>query len=147
MNSLASVERRLGFDTVLTADFPQLTALPSVETYGDPVCTRRVIANFFANHPDIVGACLMSSEARQALDTLCDASDAMRQVIIARERTDYTEERLRSGVLDAVIARNPGHLVRSAIRVLKARSEGREPLASQERIRIEIYIRETLGED
>jgi len=68
-------------------------------------------------------------------------------VIIARERTDYAEERLRSGALDAVIAQNPGHLVRSAIRVLKARSEGRGPLASQERIRIEIYIRETLRED
>ena len=71
----------------------------------------------------------------------------MRQVIIARERTNYNKERLSSGVLDAVIARNPGHLVRSAIRVLKARSEGREPLASQERIRIEIYIRGTVGED
>ncbi|MHA7867400.1 MAG: hypothetical protein ACX93U_07900 [Salipiger thiooxidans] len=109
--------------------------------------TRRVIANSHANHPDIVGACLMGPEARQALDTLCDASDAMRQVIIAHERTDYTEERLRSGLLDAAIAQNPGHLVRSAARVLKAGSEGREPLASQERIRIEIYIRETLGED
>lgn len=147
MNSLASVERRLGFDTVLTAGFPQLSALPSVETYGDPVRTRRAIANSCANHPDMVGAHLMGPEARQALDTLCEGSDAMRQVIIARERTDYTEERLRSGVLDAVSARNPGHLVRSAIRALKARSEGRGPLASQERIRIEIYIRETLGED
>ncbi|MBR9837677.1 MAG: hypothetical protein GYB50_07320 [Rhodobacteraceae bacterium] len=147
INALDSVERRLGCDTVLTADFPQLTALPPVETYGDPVRTRRVIANSCANHPDIVGACLMGPEARQALDMLCDASDAMRQVIIARERNDCAEERLRSGVLDAVIARNPGHLVRSDIRVLKARSEGREPLASQERIRIVIYIREPLGED
>ncbi|EEX13107.1 transcriptional regulator, LacI family [Citreicella sp. SE45] len=68
-------------------------------------------------------------------------------MIIAHERTDHTEEKLRRGVLDAVIAQNPGHLARSAIRVLRARSEGREPLASQERIRIEIYIRETLGED
>ncbi|WP_289150131.1 hypothetical protein [uncultured Salipiger sp.] len=59
MNSLDSVERRLGFDTVLTAGFPQLTALPSVETFGDPVRTRMVIANSHANHPDIVGACMM----------------------------------------------------------------------------------------
>lgn len=68
-------------------------------------------------------------------------------MIIAHERTDHTEEKLRRGVLDAVIAQNPGHLARSAIRVLRARSERREPLASQERVRIEVYIRETLGED
>ncbi|MCA0846250.1 type 1 periplasmic-binding domain-containing protein [Salipiger thiooxidans] len=66
-------------------------------------------------------------------------------MIIAHERTDYTKERLSSGVLDAVIAKNPGHLVRSAIRVLRARSERREPLASQERIRIEIYTARPSG--
>ncbi|MCA0846251.1 hypothetical protein [Salipiger thiooxidans] len=38
-------------------------ALPSVETYGDPVRTRRVIASSHANHPDIVGAFLMGPEA------------------------------------------------------------------------------------
>ncbi len=146
MNSLDSVERRLGFDTVLTADFPNLAALPSLETYGDPARTRTVIANSYANHPDIVGAYLMSSEVREPLDALCRASDPMQQVIIAHERTTYSEEKLRSGAIDAVIAQNPGHLVRSAIRVLKARTDGREPLASQERIRIEIYIKENLGQ-
>ncbi|EEX12897.1 putative transcriptional regulator protein, LacI family [Citreicella sp. SE45] len=63
----------MGFDTVLRADFPHLTALLSVETCGDPVRTRMVIAYSYANPPDIVGASLMSSEGRQALDTLCDA--------------------------------------------------------------------------
>ncbi|MEQ9260884.1 MAG: LacI family DNA-binding transcriptional regulator [Roseovarius sp.] len=145
MNSLDSVERRLGFDTVLTKDFPRLTALPSVETYGDPARTRAVIANSYANHPDIVGAYLLSSEARPALMALCEASDPSAQVILAHERTAFTEAMLREGTLDAVIAQNPGHLVRSAIRSLRARSDGREPLASQERIRIEILIRENLG--
>lgn len=146
MNSLDSVERRLGFDTVLTADFPNLTALPSLETYGDPERTRAVIANSCANHPDIVGAYLLSSEARPALQALCEASDPARQVILAHERTAYTEQKLRDDTLDAVIAQNPGHLVRSAIRLLRARSDGREPLASQERIRLEILIKENLGQ-
>lgn len=145
MNSLDSIERRLGFDTVLTNDFPNLSALPSLETYGDPERTQVVIANSYANHPDIVGAYLMSSEARQPLESLCRSSDPLCQVIIAHERTRYSEDKLREGALDAVIAQDPGHLVRSAIRVLKARTDGREPLASQERIRIEIYIRENLG--
>jgi len=128
MNSLDSVERRLGFDTVLTADF------------------RAVIANSCANHPDIVGAYLLSSEARPALKALCETLDTARRVILAHERTAYTEARLRGGTLDAVIAQNPGHLVRSAIRLLRARSDDREPFASQEKIRLEILIKENLGQ-
>lgn len=54
----------------------------------------------------------------------------------------FTEAALISGELDAVIAQNPGHLVRSAIRILKARSDQKEPLASQETIRIEILLKE-----
>lgn len=145
MNSRDSVERRLGFDTVLTADFPNLAALPSLETYGDPERARAVIARSFSNHPDIVGAYLLSSEARSALQAICQSTDPANLVILAHERTAYTEERLRDGTLDAVIAQNPGHLVRSAIRLLRARSDGREPLASQEQIRLEILIKENLG--
>ena len=44
-----------------------------------------------------------------------------------------------------MIAQNPGHLVRSALRVLRARCDDREPIASQEEIRIEILLRENLG--
>ena len=52
---------------------------------------------------------------------------------------------LLSGRLDAVIAQNPGHLVRSALLVLRARCDGRATIASQEEIRIEILLRENLG--
>lgn len=40
------------------------------------------------------------------------------------------------GTLDAVIAQNPGHLMRSAVRLLRARSDARDPIASQGRVRI-----------
>ena len=52
---------------------------------------------------------------------------------------------LLSGRLDAGMAQNPGHLVRSALRVLRARCDGRATIASQEEIRIEILLRENLG--
>jgi LacI family transcriptional regulator len=48
------------------------------------------------------------------------------------------------GRLDAVITQDTGHLVRSAIRVLQARCDGRDIVTSQERIRIEIILRENL---
>lgn len=145
MNALDSVERRLGFDAVLTADYAHLAALPSLETHGDPDRTRLVIRNAYANHPDIVAAYVLSSEARPALEAITAASDPVQQVIIAHERTEFTRTGLCNGTLDAVIAQDPGHLVRSAVRVLKARSDGRKPLASQEKIRIEILLKENLG--
>ena len=66
------------------------------------------------------------------------------KVIVAHERSPFTEAALMSGQIDALITQDPGHLVRSAIRILRARCENREVLASQEKIRIEILIRENL---
>ena len=145
MNSLDSVERRLGFDAVLTADYAQLSALPSLETHGDPERTRHVIRNAYANYSNIVATYVLSSEARPSLEAIAAFSDPAAQVIIAHERTPFTGRELCNGTLDAVIAQDPGHLARSAVRVLRARSDGREPLASQERIRIEILLKENLG--
>ncbi len=144
MNSLDSVERRLGFDKVLSRDFPNLTPLPSLETFGDPERTSRVVRTSYENHADIVGAYILGSEARLAIEAIREATDPALQVIIAHERTRYTETMLRERVLDAVIAQNPGHLVRSAIRLLKARCDQRQPLVSQEQIRIEILIEDNL---
>ena len=63
---------------------------------------------------------------------------------IAHERTPFTEMALRKGTLDAVITQDTGHLVRSAIRKLRAKTDMRETLNSQERIRIEILLRANL---
>jgi LacI family transcriptional regulator len=145
MNARDNVERRQGFDAVLTRDYPGLEALPSLETHGDPDRTHRIVGNFFANYRDIVGVYVLSSETRIALQAIAGTGQLARQQAIAHERTAFNEQMLRDGMLDAIIAQNPGHLVRSAIRVLRSRCDGREPLASQEEIRIEILIRENLG--
>ncbi|MDP5359243.1 MAG: LacI family transcriptional regulator, partial [Paracoccaceae bacterium] len=60
---------------------------------------------------------------------------------IAHERTPFTEQALRDRRLDGVIAQDPGHLVRSAIRRLKGIVDRRQTLGSQENIRIEILLR------
>lgn len=142
MNARDSLERRLGFDRVLTRDFPRLRAMPSLETHGDAARARQVIASAFASHPDIVAAYILGSEARAPIEGLRQVCDLRAMVAIAHERTRCTMEALDTGEIDAVIAQDPGHLVRSAIRLLRARSDDREPIASQERVRIEILIRE-----
>ena len=136
-----SLERRLGFDQVMGRDYPHLTVLPSVETHADPDRTARILHTSFSSHPDIAGLYVLGSEARMPLQHL---PPGPRPVIIAHERTPFTEQGLLTGEIDALITQDPGHLIRSAIRILRARCDRREVLASQEKIRIEILLRENL---
>lgn len=145
MNSLDSVERRLGFDEVITRAYPSLTPLPTLETHGSRDRTRQVIKTSYAHHPDIVAAYVLTSEAKLVLEAISEFSDPSEQVILTHERTPHIEAMLQKGHVDATISQNLGHLVRSAVRVMKARSDNRPPLASQEQVRIEILLKENMG--
>lgn len=136
-----SLERRLGFDGVISRDYPHLTVLPSLETHSDADRTRRILTASFTSHPEICGLYILGSEARVPL---LHVPISARPVIIAHERTPFTETGLQTGQIAALITQDPGHLVRSAIRILRAHCDRREVLASQEKIRIEILIRENL---
>ncbi|MAS42902.1 MAG: LacI family transcriptional regulator [Rhodobacteraceae bacterium] len=144
MQLLDNLERRLGFDQVINGVFPDLSVSPSLETWGDPERTRATLAQALANAPDLRGVYVMSSEADRVLDPLAEMVDLSRLVIVAHERTDYTEAALRAGAADAVITQDSGHLVRSALRVLRASVDARDPLESQETVRIEILVQDNL---
>lgn len=161
MQSRDSLERRLGFDRVINAQFPHLTALPSLETYGNADRARRIIAEALRRQ-SVVAAYILSSEARiplTVLDEIRQSQNLARPiglhqdlgagdggnapghiVTIAHERTPCTEDALRGGSVDAVITQDPGHLARSAIRKLKAMADQRGTLESQEKIRVEILL-------
>jgi LacI family transcriptional regulator len=139
MKSRDSLERRLGFDRILNAQFAHLHALPSLETYGSEERARAIISETLKRQ-DIVAAYILSSEARVPLTVLSELELPRPIVKIAHERTPFTEEALRKGDLDAVIAQDPGHLARSAIRKLKAMTDQRSTLVSQEKIRVEILL-------
>lgn len=144
MQSRDSLERRLGFDAELCKRFPNLTALPSLETYGDEERAEMIITNIVNNNPGIVGIYVMSSEARVPLTILEGLPAAAGLVRIAHERTPFTEAALRDARLDCVIAQNAGHLVRSAARKLKAISDNSITHTQQDRIRVEILMRTNL---
>jgi len=139
-----SLERRSGFDAVINADFQHLTALPSLETYGSEDRTQRIVSETVQHHSDIVGVYVLSSEARGPLSAIRSVMLPQDIVIIAHERTPCTVNALTDGTLDAVITQDPGHLVRSAVRKLRALSDGRSTLQSQEKIRIEIILKTNL---
>lgn len=139
-----SLERRLGFDGVINRDYPNLTILPTLESHGDPGRAQHVLRNALQAHDDVVGLYFMGAEARVPIEVARALNATTGRVTIAHERTPSTEKALRSGELDAVIHQDPGHLVRSAVRILRAKCENRATLASQERIRTEILIAENI---
>lgn len=141
LQSRDSLERRRGMDSVLNADFPHLEALPTLETYGSEERARAIITAALSNNVDIAGVYVLASEARVPIAALKTVALPRRPVTVAHERTPFTEDALREGTLDAVITQDPGHLVRSAIRKLRARTDMRDTLGSQERIRVEILLK------
>ena len=147
MQSRDSLERRLGFDTIMAEYASQLRVRPSMETYADAARTATIVTAALRNNPEIAGIYLMNHDISETMQVLEAQGIPENCVIIGHELTQHTKARLVNGVIDAVITQDVGHLVRSSIRVLKARITQIGTVASQERIRIEIILQENLPEE
>mgnify|MGYP003418100658 FL=1 len=65
-------------------------------------------------------------------------------MLIANDLSDSNRKALIRGTIDAVINQDPGHEVRSAVRVLMSKADNVPLIESQERIRIDIFLRDNL---
>ena len=139
-----SIERRRGFDEVMLNDFPQLEVLPTLETHGSGDLLRDVVTDRLAATPDVVGIYLLGSGHRAMARFLNEQGLLGRFTVIGHELTPHTRAALLAGHLDAVIAQNPGHLARSALRVLRAKADHLPIDEGQEQLRIEVVLRENL---
>ena len=137
-------ERRLGFEQVMRAEYPHLTLLPTVEGYDDAEKAEAVLSAVLKDNPDVVGVYSLGGGTRGIVAALESVKSERRTRAIAHELTEHTRRALTSGTLDAVLAQDSAHEVRSAIRVLKAVLDDAPIIESQERIRIEIFVRDNL---
>lgn len=144
MVSRDSIDRRLGFDLVMQNEFQEFDVLPSVETHNDPERARSIIRRVLAANSDLIGVYSMGSGNRYLLDAFRESGRLGELVYIGHELTPHSREALINGEIDAVIAQNVGHLARSVLRVLRAKSDGVAIFEAQERIRIDIITRENL---
>ena len=144
MQSHDSVERRLGFDDVIRNTFPCLDALPTMESHNDAQKIMRMVTQCYENHSDILGIYSLGAGSRMLTRCLAELDPNPRPVVIAHELTPHTENALRDGSIAAVITQDLGHIIRSSLRILRAMSDQIAIVASQERIRIEIIMKENL---
>jgi LacI family transcriptional regulator len=138
------LERRLGFDEVMTQEFPGFEVLASVEGRDDPELLEQLIPVAFESNPDING--IYSSAAGNAglIRYLRNMGIGEDIVVVGHELTPLSREALNQGIFDVIISQDTGHLVRSTVRILKAQSDNSPINTAQEQIRIDIYIRENM---
>lgn len=97
-----------------------------------------------AEHPDLAGLYNIGAGNRGTIAALKESGRSQGIVFVGHELTPYTREALQDDVLDAVIAQDPGHEIRSAIRVLKALCDGVPIIEGQERIGIDVFLKDNL---
>ncbi|AHK04209.1 putative xylose regulator from LacI family [Agrobacterium tumefaciens LBA4213 (Ach5)] len=136
-------ERLDGFRSVIESEFPDLRLLPVLEGRDDPVTVEALVTKALASDA-LSGIYSLGAGNRGLIRALRASSGERSPSVIAHELTENTANALREGVLDAVLNQDAGHEVRSAIRVLKARADGLAVIAAQERIRIDIFLRDNL---
>ncbi len=137
-------ERVFGFNQVMSLEYPQLAALSPVEGGDQDEAHEALTAKLIADHADVVGLYNVGAGTPGVLKALADAGRETDVVFVAHDLTPVTRRGLLRGALDAVIVQDPGHEARSAIRVLLSLARHEPILAEQEKIRVEIVMRDNL---
>ncbi|AMM86901.1 LacI family DNA-binding transcriptional regulator [Martelella sp. AD-3] len=134
-----------GFSEIMAAHFPELSILPPMEGRDDSALARKLVCEAVEAHPDMIGLYSLGAGNRGLIAALEEARTKGRELVtIAHELSAHSREALETGLFDVVLNQDAGHEVRSAIRVLKAKADGLEVIAAQERIRIDIFIKDNL---
>ncbi len=140
-------ERLDGFRAVMDEDFPGHTLLPVIEGQDDPVLTEKLVGEALAASPETVGIYSFGAGNRGLIAALKQRKNAAPVCVIAHELTRHTRAALNERLIDAVLNQDAGHEVRSAVRVLKAKADGAEVICAQERIYIDIFLKDNLPFD
>ncbi|MER0236968.1 substrate-binding domain-containing protein [Fulvimarina sp. MAC8] len=138
------VDRCFGFSQLIERNFPHLKILPVQETRDDRGQAERATSELLRTQDDLVGLYNAGGGNVGVAKAICALSGRQRPVVIAHELTPRSIEALKEGSYDAVLAQNPGHEARSAARILLASANRTNVIEEQERIRIDIFIRENL---
>jgi len=137
-------ERRSGFEQVIQKEFPALKVLPVREARDDAALVEAAAAELIAENPDLVAIYNTGGGQPGVIAALEAAGKGGDIVFVAHELIPSTRRHLIRGTVDAVINQDAGHMARSTARILLALREGRPIVPGQERIRIDIFLRDNM---
>jgi LacI family transcriptional regulator len=137
-------ERLFGFQQVLAAEHPRLKLLAPIEGHDDSAETQPLVARLLRRERELV-ALYSIGAGNRGIRAALDASGRAGDIVwVCHELTPHARRDLLDGVAAAVINQDAGHEVRSAIRVALAQLSGERLVAEQERIRIDIFVKDNL---
>ena len=139
-------DRFAGCREVIERDYPHLELLKVREGRDDNARNADLVKKLLGDEPALAGLYNIGAGNRGAIAALAASGRAEDIVFVGHELTPYTREALQTNVLDAVIAQDPGHEIRSAMRVLKALCDGAPIIEDQERIGIDVFLKDNLPE-
>jgi LacI family transcriptional regulator len=138
------IERQFGFEQVMAHEFPQFEILPVRESRDDIGRSEKYAQQMLAENSDLLGIYNVGGGTMGIVAGL-EASPRARDIVfIAHEVTDGSRRALIRGTIDAIINQDAGHEVRSAVRVLMSKADNAPFIEAQERIRIDIFMRDNL---
>ncbi|MDL2399370.1 LacI family DNA-binding transcriptional regulator [Rhizobium mayense] len=137
-------ERLEGFASVMAAEFPQLRLLPVLEGRDDPEIANALVSEALSGSNSIIGIYSLGAGNRGLIRALKATGQGRGLTVVVHELTEHTRAALQDGTIDAVLNQDAGHEVRSAIRVMKATADGQDVIAGQERIRLDIFLKDNL---
>jgi LacI family transcriptional regulator len=138
------IERQLGFEQVMHRDFPEFRVLPVREGRDDDARAQALCTELLRDHPDLVGIYNIGAGTAGVIAAMEASGRARDIVLVAHDLTAFNRKHLIRGTIDAIINQDPGHEARSATRLLLAEREGSPFHPGQERIRIDIFLRENV---
>jgi LacI family transcriptional regulator len=137
-------ERHFGFTQVMNSEHRAATLLPVAEGRDSAARTQAIAEELLASHGNLVGLYNLGAGTSGVIAALQRSGRQKAVTVIAHELNDVNRAALLDGTLDVIISQDAGHEARSAMRVLMARCDRQPILAAQERIGIDIFVRDNL---
>ena len=129
---------------MLANEYPGLAVLPVREARDDAGLVQAAARDLMAEHGDLVAIYNTGGGQAGVIAALEEAGRADDIIYVAHELVPATRRHLIRGTVDAVINQDVGHMARSTVRILLALREGRPIVPGQERIRIDIFLRDNM---
>jgi LacI family transcriptional regulator len=137
-------ERLLGFRQVLGSEYLTLKVLDPIEGQDRSDRTEPLVTRLLRREGALVGLYSIGAGNR-GIQAALEASGRAREITwICHELTPHARRALLEGTADAVINQDAGHEVRSACRIALAAVHGERVIADQERIRIDVFVKDNL---
>lgn len=137
-------ERNLGFNQVMSSEYPHLTVLPTLQGKDSSALNETLAGQLLAQHPELRAIYSIGAGNQGISAALKTATRADKVVFVGHELTPAARADLLDGTMDAVINQDAGHEIRSTLRQALARVTQEPVHADQERIRIDIYVKDNL---